>query len=36
MYDYMNELDAKIEKLNERIDELQMVVNPEPTEKKNQ
>jgi DNA-binding MarR family transcriptional regulator len=30
MYDYMNELDAKIEKLNERIDELQMVVAPEP------
>jgi hypothetical protein len=29
IYEYMNELDAKIEKLNERIDELQMFISPE-------
>ena len=29
IYDYLNELDAKLDKMNERIDELQMVVNPE-------
>jgi DNA-binding NarL/FixJ family response regulator len=29
IYEYMNELDSKIEKLNERIDAIQMVVNPE-------
>ena len=28
IYDYMGELDLKIEKLNERIDELQMYINP--------
>jgi len=33
IYDYLNELDAKIEKLNERIDELQIVVNPESENK---
>lgn len=34
IYDYLSELDAKIDKMNERIDELQMVVNPE-VEKQN-
>ncbi len=29
IYDYLSELDSKIEKLNERIDELQMFVNPD-------
>lgn len=29
IYDYMSELDAKIEKLNERIDDMQMLINPE-------
>ena len=28
IYDYLAEIDTKIEKLNERIDELQMYVNP--------
>lgn len=28
IYDYLEEIDSKIEKLNERIDELQMYVNP--------
>lgn len=29
IYDYLNELDAKMDKINERIDELQVAVNPE-------
>lgn len=33
IYDYLNELDAKIEKLNERIDEVQMFVNPAQEDK---
>lgn len=28
VYDYLNELDAKIEKMNERIDEINMTLNP--------
>jgi len=28
IYDYLNELDAKIDKLNERIDEIQIIVSP--------
>jgi hypothetical protein len=32
IYEYLNELDAKIEKLNERIDSLQMVVAPDDGE----
>jgi predicted nuclease with TOPRIM domain len=33
VYEYLNELDAKLEKLNERIDELQMLLAPEDEEK---
>lgn len=29
IYDYLNELDAKMDKINERIDELQIAINPE-------
>ncbi len=29
LYDFMNELDAKVDKINERIDELQLAINPE-------
>jgi len=32
IYDYLAEIDSKIEKLNERIDGLQMNINPEMTE----
>ena len=33
IYDYLSELDAKIEKMNERIDELHMVMSPEIEER---
>lgn len=32
LYDFLSELDRRIEKLNERVDELQMYVNPEQEE----
>ena len=35
IYDYLSELDAKLEKMNERIDEIQMTVNPEIEERNN-
>ena len=35
IYDYLSELDAKIDKVNERIDEIQMFLNPDIEDKSN-
>ena len=35
IYDYLSELDAKIDKMNERIDEIHMTVNPEVEKQQN-